>query len=77
MPKSPIQQFRSIEEAQAIRDAIYKNAGLENVTLHILPKPDACEHDWTGWHNFEDGNGGEQVCSKCGMGAMHHSLHSD
>lgn len=38
--------------------------------LHIMPKPDACEHDFTGWREFDDGSGGEQVCSKCGMGAM-------
>lgn len=33
-----------------------------------------CEHDWQGWREFEDGCGGEQVCSRCGMGAMSHSL---
>lgn len=35
-----------------------------------------CEHDFQGWRAFEDGNGGEQVCTKCGMGAMSHSLHT-
>ncbi|MFP4004311.1 MAG: hypothetical protein ACLFV8_11090, partial [Alphaproteobacteria bacterium] len=33
-----------------------------------------CEHDFKGWREFEDGNGGEQVCARCGMGAMTHSL---
>lgn len=33
-----------------------------------------CEHDFQGWRDFEDGSGGEQVCSRCGCGAMHHSL---
>lgn len=33
-----------------------------------------CEHEWGGWRAFEDGNGGEQVCKKCGLGAMAHSL---
>jgi hypothetical protein len=34
-----------------------------------------CEHDFQGWREFEDGNGGERVCSRCGMGAMWHTLH--
>lgn len=42
--------------------------------FHALPKPDACDHDFQGWREFEDGNGGEQVCTKCGMGAMTYSL---
>ena len=33
-----------------------------------------CEHDFQGWRSFEDGSGGETVCQRCGMGAMHHSL---
>lgn len=33
------------------------------------------EHDFKGWREFADGgNGGEQVCTKCGMGAMQWSL---
>lgn len=32
------------------------------------------EHDFKGWREFEDGRGGETVCSKCGMGAMAWSL---
>lgn len=34
-----------------------------------------CEHKWDGpWVESEDE--GEVTCSKCGMGAMHHSLWS-
>lgn len=35
------------------------------------PQVASCEHDWSGWHNFEDGSGGEAVCAKCGLGAMY------
>lgn len=42
--------------------------------LHVSPKPDSCEHDFTGWRQFADGNGGEQVCAKCGVGALAHTL---
>lgn len=46
--------------------------------VHSTPKPDACAHDFKGWQDThdEDGNicGGEQVCTKCGMGAMTYSL---
>lgn len=31
-----------------------------------------CEHEFTGWR--EIGNGGEQFCRLCGMGAMSHML---
>lgn len=33
-----------------------------------------CEHEFSGWREFEDGCGGEQICKKCGMGAMAHSM---
>jgi len=33
-----------------------------------------CEHDWTGWRDFDDDSGGEQVCSRCSEGAMTHSI---
>lgn len=33
-----------------------------------------CEHDFQGWREFEDGRGGEQVCKRCGCGAMGHTL---
>lgn len=50
------------------------NCGEAGIFLHVTPKADACDHDFTGWRDFEDGNGGEQVCSKCGTGAMSYSL---
>ena len=33
-----------------------------------------CEHSFEGWSESEDGRVGESVCSRCGMGAMGHSL---
>ena len=42
--------------------------------FHVAPSPDACAHQWGGWRNFEDGRGGEQVCRKCGIGAMAYTL---
>lgn len=46
--------------------------------LHIMPKADDCDHDFQGWREHKDERGrvmgGEQVCTKCGMGAMAHSL---
>lgn len=35
---------------------------------------DGQKHDWQGWREIDGGRGGERVCSKCGMGAMEHSL---
>jgi hypothetical protein len=40
-----------------------------------LPPP--CEHEFGGWRDFEDRNGGEQFCQKCGLGALAHSMWSD
>lgn len=40
------------------------------------PKP-ACDHDFQGWREFDDGCGGETVCAKCGIGAMAHTLSLD
>lgn len=50
---------------------------LEKVFVHAKPKPDACDHDFKGWREFDDGRGGEQVCTKCGIGAMAHTLSLD
>lgn len=41
---------------------------------HVTPNPDTCGHDFQGWRPFPDGNGGEQVCTKCGIGAMEYTL---
>lgn len=45
--------------------------GATALFIHVTPK---CDHDFKGWRTFDDGNGGEQVCSKCGTGAMSDSL---
>lgn len=45
---------------------------------HFLPSASVCDHDFGGWrdHKNEAGQviGGEQVCKKCGMGAMEYTL---
>lgn len=46
----------------------------DGVFFHAMVKPDTCDHDFDGFRAFADGNGGEQVCTKCGMGAMAHTL---
>ncbi len=45
--------------------------------FHMLPKASDCQHDFQGWREIDGGLGGERVCTKCGMGAMAHSLNSD
>jgi hypothetical protein len=47
----------------------------QGVFIHFLDKPDACDHDFSGWREWP--TGGEQVCTKCGIGAMHYSLMKD
>lgn len=42
--------------------------------IHFAAPP--CMHDFKGWREFADG-GGEQVCTKCGMGAMEHTMRND
>ncbi len=44
---------------------------LNDAFVHVTP---TCDHDFQGWREFADGNGGEAVCTKCGMGAMSWSL---
>ncbi|UIJ43753.1 hypothetical protein LZK98_11690 [Sphingomonas cannabina] len=46
------------------------------LTLHIKRKVE-CEHDFQGWREFDDGRGGERVCTKCGLGAMAYTLSLD
>jgi NTP pyrophosphatase (non-canonical NTP hydrolase) len=43
-------------------------------TLTALCTPGRTEHEFTGWAEFDDGRGGEQVCKYCGMGAMAYTL---
>lgn len=48
------------------------------VFFHATPDPDACKHDFQGWRDTHDDEGracgGEQVCTKCGIGAMTYSV---
>ena len=48
------------------------------VFVHTTPKAEICEdggdHDFQGWREFPDGNGGERVCAKCGLGALAYTL---
>jgi hypothetical protein len=44
------------------------------IFYHETPKREKCDHVFKGWREFEDGNGGERVCEKCGMGAMAFTL---
>lgn len=50
----------------------------DDIFVHVTPDIEKChdggQHTFTGWRDFPDGNGGEQVCSKCGVGAMAWSL---
>lgn len=50
---------------------------VEDVIFVHVTKANTCEHDFQGWREFEDGLGGERVCTKCGMGAMAHTLSLD
>jgi hypothetical protein len=56
-------------------DEAWNNAVADFLHIHISAPP--CDHEWGGWREFEDGRGGEQFCSKCGMGALEHTLRND
>ena len=58
------------EEEQKLQDYLDQKMRY----FHVRPKPDDCAHEFQGWREFADGNGGESFCSKCGMGAMAYSL---
>ena len=58
-----------------------QGAALDKITIHLSSNgcycdcPDGpCEHEFGGWREFEDDCGGEQVCSRCGVGSMAHSM---
>ena len=53
----------------------YDQSTPPKVFFHCTPKANACDHDWGAWRDFP--TGGEQVCTKCGMGAVRHSLTHD
>ena len=47
----------------------------KEITLVICGEPQPpCDPDFQGWREFDDGLGGETVCTKCGMGAMAYTL---
>lgn len=48
-------------------------ANFQKLFFHHAHKNE-CDHAWGGWREFDDGRGGEQFCSKCGLGAMSHSM---
>lgn len=60
--------LRTLEQAR--RDIIRR----KNTFIHITPKDNSCKHDFQGWRDFEDGSGGERVCTKCKIGAMTYTL---
>ena len=64
-------QYVSVKKLELVENPF---GPLTDVFIHISPKSNTCDHDFKGWRAFADGNGGEQVCTKCGMGAMAHSL---
>jgi hypothetical protein len=64
-------QMPSIDDDNPVHK---KLRDMSKLYFDMVPKADACDHDFKGWREFEDGRGGEQVCSKCGMGAMSFSL---
>jgi len=71
------------ESVEKMLEDICREHGWERSEVRSTFNPDACycacpdgpcEHDFQGWRPFYDGRGGEQVCSRCGMGAMTHSM---
>ena len=48
---------------------------------HARRDPTVCpgreDHYFSGWREFEDGRGGEQICTHCGVGAMAYTLACD
>lgn len=47
------------------------------LTLIQCERVPDCQHDFQGWREFDDGLGGETVCTKCGLGAMAFTLSMD
>ena len=53
--------------------------GVPTLTLFCCG-PSKCEHDYSGWVEFKDGNGGgggTAVCAKCGARAIDEALWGD
>lgn len=48
----------------------------DELSIHLFA-PDNCDHQWDGPEIFdEDGRFGSKTCSKCGIDAMSHSIHT-
>ena len=47
---------------------------VERITLFQCGDSGACDHEFSGWREFDGGQGGEQFCQKCGTGAMEWSM---
>jgi hypothetical protein len=47
------------------------------ITLAMCEPLPSCAHDFAAWRDHEDGRGGELFCTRCGLGAMAHSLSLD
>ena len=49
-----------------------------NFFIHETTGQEVCKdgkpHQWAGWREFEDGRGGTQICSVCGISAFEHSM---
>jgi len=60
----------------------YKAMFDKGLAFHVQRNEEFCtnaeEHDWQGWREIErneyGAGGGEAFCSRCGIGAMSHSL---
>lgn len=64
-----------IQEAKRVAlESAERKAKKDELFFHHIPSRDECDHDFRGFRAFPDGNGGEQVCSKCGIGAMAYTL---
>jgi len=58
--------------ARAILDAVAVKRCACTCGTSAVPK--RCDHAFGGWREHKDGQGGEQVCERCGVGAMWHTL---
>lgn len=88
-PKPDFDALRNERNEKVVEmvKSIAKERGWDASGVLSTHNPDACycacpdgpcEHDFQGWRPIYDDNdnecGGETVCTRCGCGAMHHSL---
>lgn len=76
---------QSREKMEAFLDRLCEDQGWDRSEMKVsscthtaicyCACPDGpCQHEFEGWRESEDGLVGEQVCSRCGMGAMGHAM---